>query len=72
MKRTRLLVILIMVVTVGLISGYFVYDATQDNPWDELSCEEMFDYAMSSEHQELTMDQHMEFHKDYDPCVQNP
>jgi len=27
---------------------------------------------MSPEHQELTMDQHMEFHKDYDPCIENP
>jgi len=32
----------------------------------------MFDFAMSPEHQELTMEQHMEFHKGYDPCIQNP
>jgi len=30
----------------------------------------MFDFAMSPEHQEITMEQHMEFHKDYDPCIQ--
>ncbi len=69
MKRTHLLAIPILVISVGLV-GYFVYASPQDNPWDGLSCEEMFDYAMSPEHQELTMDEHMEFHKDYDPCIQ--
>jgi len=72
MKRTSLLVIPIIMVAVGLIVGYFVYAALQDNPWDGLSCEEMFDFAMSREHQEITKEQHMEFHKDYDPCIQNP
>ncbi len=72
MKRTSLLVISIIVVAVGLIVGYSVYAAPQDNPWDGLSCEEMFDFAMSPEHQEITQEQHMEFHKDYDPCIQNP
>jgi hypothetical protein len=69
MKRTRLIVITILVISVGSIIGY---TATQNNPWDGLSCEEMFDFAMSPEHQDLTMEQHMEFHKDYDPCIQNP
>ncbi len=72
MNRTRLISISILVVSVGSIIGYFVYDVTQDSPWGGLSCEEMFDFAMSSEHQDLTMEQHMEFHKDYDPCIQNP
>jgi hypothetical protein len=45
---------------------------SQDNPWIVLSCEKMFDFVMSPEHQEITMEQHMEFHKDYDPCIQNP
>ncbi|MCH8085109.1 MAG: hypothetical protein QQN62_04160 [Nitrosopumilus sp.] len=30
------------------------------------------DFAISPEHQELTIEQHIEFHKDYDPCIQNP
>lgn len=69
MKRTSLLAIPIVVVAVGLISGYFVYAAPQDNPWDGLSCEEMLDFSMGSEHQDLTMDQHMEFHSYYfDHC----
>jgi len=71
MKRTRLLAIPILVVAVGSIIGYFGYATPQDNPWHGLSCEEMFDFAMSPEHQEITMEQHMEFHKDYDPCIQN-
>jgi hypothetical protein len=69
MKRTSYFGIAILVV-VGLIIGYFVYDS--QNFWDGMSCEEMFDFAMSPEHQELTMEQHMEFHKDYEPCNQNP
>jgi len=68
MKRTSLLSISIVVVAVGLITGYFVY-ATQDNPWNGLSCEKMLDFLMSPEHQNLTMDQHMEFHSYYfDHC----
>ncbi len=69
MKRTSFLGIAILVVVVGSIVGYFGYAAPQDNPWDGLSCEEMFDFAMSPEHQDLTTEQHMEFHKDYDPCI---
>ncbi len=70
MKRNSFLGIAILVVIVGSIVGYFVYASPQDNPWDGLSCEEMFDFAMSPEHQEITTEQHMEFHKDYDPCIQ--
>ncbi len=70
MKRNSFLGIAILVVVVGSIVGYFVYASPQDNPWDGLSCEEMFDFAMCPEHQEITMEQHMEFHKDYDPCIQ--
>ena len=70
MKTTKWLGIIILVFAVGLIAGYFVYAAPQDKPWQGLSCEEMFDFAMSPRHQEITMEQHMEFHKDYDPCIQ--
>ena len=70
MKRTIFLGIAILVVVVGSIIVNFVYAAPQDKPWEGLSCEEMFDFAMSPEHQEITMEQHMEFHKDYDPCIQ--
>ena len=72
MKKTGLLAIPILVISVGLIIGYFGYADLQNSPWSGFSCEEMFDYAMTPEHQELTMEQHMEFHKDYDPCIQNP
>ncbi len=72
MKRTRLIVITILVISVGSIIGYFGYTVPQNNPWDGLSCEEMFEFAMSPEHQDITMEQHMEFHKQYDPCIQNP
>ena len=71
MKRNSFLGIAILVFVVGSIVGYFVYASSQDKPWYGLSCEEMFDFAMSPEHQEITMEQHMQFHKDYDPCIQN-
>jgi len=72
MKRNSFLGIAILVVVVGSIIGYFVYATAQDMPWYGLSCEEMFDFAMSPEHQELTTEEHMDFHKDYEPCIQNP
>jgi len=72
MKIIRLLIISILVISIGSIIGYFGYAASQDNPWDGLSCDEMIDFTMSPEHQDLTMEQHIEFHKDYDPCIQNP
>ncbi len=59
-------------ISIGSIIGYSVYAASQYNFWNGLSCGEMFDFAMSSEHQDLTMEQHMKFHKDYDPCIKNP
>ena len=69
MKRNSFLGITILVIAVGLTVGYFVYANSEDKPWDGLSCEEMFDFAMSPAHQELTTEEHMEFHMDYDPCI---
>ena len=38
-------------------------------PWLRLSCDEMLDFSASDKHQELTPDQHMEFHEYYfDNC----
>ncbi len=34
-------------------------------PWIGLDCDEMLDFTMSPEHQNITMDQHMEFHQYY-------
>ncbi len=71
MKRNSFLGIAILVFVIGSIVRYFVYASPQDNPWQGLSCEEMFNFAMSPEHQEITMEEHMEFHKDFDPCIRN-
>ena len=70
MKKQNLVIIIGIIATLCLI-GYFVYANSIDKPWYGLSCEEMFDFAMSPEHKDLTMEQHMEFHKSYDPCIQN-
>ena len=69
--------IIIIAVAVGLgaiiaiIGGnYFVQNQIADaEPWVELDCDEMLDFSGTDEHQELTMDQHMEFHQYYyDRC----
>ena len=71
MKRTSFLGIAILVTAVGLTVGYFVYANSEDKPWDGLSCEEMFDFAMTPGTHSLTEKQHTQFHKDYEPCLQN-
>ena len=52
---------------VGIIGGnYFVQNQTIDaEPWFGLNCDEMIDFSGSDEHQDITMDQHMEFHQYY-------
>jgi len=72
--KISLLIIVMLMILISLIFVFFWYDnddISQENFWDGLSCEEMFDFAMSDEHQDLTMEEHMKFHKDYDPCIKN-
>ena len=68
--------IIIIAVAVGLgaivaiISGnYFVQNQTTEidetKPWLGLSCDEMLDFSAIDKHQDLTTDQHMEFHNYY-------
>lgn len=59
-----------IVAVIGFTVVYLEYTASANNPWYGLSWEEMFEHAMSSEHQDLTMEEHMEFHKAYEPCLQ--
>ncbi len=70
MKKQNIVIIIGIIATLCII-GYFVYANSTDKPRYGLSCEEMFDFAMSSEHKDLTMEQHMEFRKSYDPCIQS-
>ncbi len=72
--------IIIIAIAVGLgaivviIGGnYFVQNQTTEmdetKPWLGLSCDEMLDFSASDQHQDITMDQHMEFHQYYyDHC----
>ena len=71
MKRDDLLGIVILVVGGGLLMGYFVYDPSLDDPWIGFSCEEFHDFEMSPEHQGLTHNQHLEFHRVYDKSYEN-
>ncbi len=72
MEKNRLLSVIVLAISVGLIIGYYGYATTQSNPWDGLSCDEMIDYTQTPEHLELTMEEHMEFHKYYNPCTLEP
>ncbi len=72
--------IIIIAIAVGLgaivviIGGnYFVQNQTTEmdetKPWLGLSCDEMLDFSASDQHQDITMEQHMEFHQYYyDRC----
>jgi hypothetical protein len=74
--------IIIITVAVGLgaivtIIGrnHFIQNQTTEidetKPWLGLSCDGMLDFSGSDEHQDLTMDQHMEFHNYYfDHCTE--
>ncbi len=59
---------------VAIIAGNFSgqdQTSTMDEtkPWVGLSCDGMLDFSASPEHQDLTPDQHMEFHGYYfDNC----
>ncbi len=58
---------------IAIISGYSIQNQTnvmdETKPWVGLSCDGMLDFSASDEHQDLTMDQHMEFHNYYfDHC----
>ncbi len=58
----------------GIVGNYYVQNQTtglmdMSKPWVGLDCDEMLDFSGSDKHQDLTMDQHMEFHQYYmDKC----
>ena len=69
--------VIIIAIAIGLgaivtILGadYYIQNQTVGGePWLGLNCDEMLDFSASEEHQDLTMDQHMEFHQYYyDHC----
>ncbi len=63
-----------LVVIVVIIGGsYFIQNQTTEmdetKPWLGLNCDEMLDFSASEQHQDITMEQHMEFHNYYyDHC----
>ena len=72
--------IMIIAIAIGLIAivaiiggNYFVQNQTAEmyeiKPWLGLNCDKMLDFSASKQHQDMTMDQHMEFHQYYyDHC----
>ncbi len=73
--------IIIVAIIVGLgalvvvITGSFLQNnngfmgMSDAKPWFGLGCDEMLDFSASEQHQDITMDQHMEFHQYYfDHC----
>ncbi len=75
MKPIIIIVIAVGLVTIVAILGgnYFVQNQITEmddtKPWLGMSCDEMLDFSASEQHQNITMDQHMEFHQYYfDHC----
>ena len=57
-------------VAISLTVGFIVYANPVSNPWDGMTCEEKMNLAMSPEHHTFTEQQHMQFHKELEPCIQ--
>ncbi len=75
-----IVIIAIAVLLGGLVSvitsNFSVQNQTsamdETKPWLGLSCDAMLDFSASEEHQNITPDQHMEFHEYYfDNCSEN-
>ena len=73
MKPVIIIAVAIVIGSIVAIVGsdYYVQNQTVGGePWFGLNCDEMLDFSASEEHQDLTMDQHMEFHQYYfDICL---
>jgi hypothetical protein len=60
-------VVVILALALGIpVAQYYFFSS----PWDGMNCDEMIDFSGTPEHQELTTDKHMEFHKAYTPCLE--
>lgn len=58
-------------VIVASIGGFVaVTNPFMEAPWRGMSCEEMLQLAMSPEHHTFSETQHLEFHKDLMPCIE--
>ena len=75
MKPIIVIAIAVGLVTIVAILGgtYFtqnqITEMDETKPWLGMSCDEMLDFSASDQHQDITMDQHMEFHQYYfDHC----
>ena len=75
MKPIIVIAIAVGLVTIVTILGgtYFtqnqITEMDETKPWLGMSCDEMLDFSASDKHQDITMDQHMEFHQYYfDHC----
>ncbi len=59
--------LIVVAVSLGAILAIIAgdYSNQDETPWGGLNCDEMLDFSASDQHQDLTMDQHMEFHEYY-------
>lgn len=70
MKKIIIIGIIVAAIAIGSV-GYFSYASSSNNPWYGMSCEEMINLAMSPDHHSFTEQQHMQFHMELEPCLQN-
>lgn len=74
LSRMQRRAIMYSIVGVVIVASIGVYVAASnpfmEKPWQGMSCEEMLNLAMSPEHQTFSQAQHLEFHKDLMPCIE--
>ncbi len=74
LSRMQRRAIMYSIVGAVIVASIAVYVAASnpfmETPWQGMSCEEMLNLAMSPEHQTFSQAQHLEFHKDLMPCIE--
>ena len=69
------IVIIASIIAVPLVivygaAGYFEENGTKF--WSEWECEQMTEFAMTSEFNKISEQQHMQYNLDMAPCIEEP
>lgn len=69
---TRKLYFIIGIIAVVLSIGSIIiyHSVIETNTWDNMNCDELTDYQKTDEHNNLTLEKQLDFHKEYNPCMQ--
>lgn len=70
MQRRAIMYAIVGGVIVASVAGFVAAtNPLMEKPWQGMSCEDMVELAMSPQHQSFSESQHLEFHKDLMPCI---